>query len=292
MKMKKLSYKVSIIQLQYFVIVCIAVLRSMQFHVEIGDNMDLIRHFYMMKLVKNSGYSLLEYVFLYGNAFTTNITLRFSYAFNLIVYIIAKYTDNYYIMVWFFTLVDYSIIAYIGIDWWKKQGGRKGFVFLFEILLCFSLMPFIHVVSGLRAATAACIMALALYMYIYRNCRMKIFGALILISAMFHPAFITALPFAILAKKVKPQKGLIISIVGCASVFTIANLFLRSSNSFLYSIASKYLEYTGDEGYTGTRFCYYGVIVICILTLINYFHVFFYVNIGIKLQLFSVKEQK
>ena len=64
--------------------------------------------------------------------------------------------------------------------------------------------------------------------------------------------------------------------IASASVALIANLLIRSSNRFLYSIAFKYLQYTGEDGYRSTRFCYYGVIVICILTLTNYFYALFW----------------
>jgi len=40
-------------------------------------------------------------------------------------------------------------------------------------------------------------------------------------------------------------------------------------------MAYKYLQYTGESGYRSTRFCYYGVIIICLLTLMGYFYIFF-----------------
>ena len=266
---------ISVTQLGYFLIIVVAVLRAMQFHVSSGDNMDFARHLYMMQLVNRSGYSFFEYVFLHGDAFSTNITLRFNYAFNAIVYLISKYTTNYYIISWLFIFIDYAIIAYIGMDWWKSQGGRKGFMALYEMLICFSMFPYIHAVSGLRTSLAACIMALAIYLYIYKNRSLKTFVIVTIIAAVFHAAFITAVPFAIIAKKVDRKKGLIISLIGSISISLIANLLLRSSNRFLYSIAVKYMQYTGEEGYRGTRFCYYGVIVICLLSLVGYFYIFF-----------------
>jgi len=138
LKIRKKKTTVSVTQLGYYLIILVAVLRAMQFHVNNGDNMDLARHMRMMQLVKESSYSFFEYVFLHGDAFTSNITLRFNYAFNAIVYLISKYTTNYYIISWLFVFADYAIIAYIGIDWWKSQGGRKGFMALYEVLVCFS----------------------------------------------------------------------------------------------------------------------------------------------------------
>lgn len=267
---------ISVTQFGYLLIIIVAVVRAIHFHVNSGDNMDLTRHFYMMQLVKKSGYSLFEYVFLYGDHFTANITMRFSYAFNLVVYLVSKYSNNFYVIVWLFVLVDYSIIAYIGLDWWKSQGGKKTSMFFVEALLCFSLLPYIHAVSGLRTAIAACIMALGVYLYIYKGKSIRTFILITILALMFHAAFLTAVPFVILAKKVDRKKGLIISFAGSVSVSLIANLLIRSSNRFLYSIAFKYLQYTGESGYRSTRFCYYGVIVICILTLIDYFLMFFW----------------
>ena len=267
---------ISLTQLGYYLIIIIAVLRAMQFHVNSGDNMDLARHFYMMQLVKRSGYSFFEYVFLHGDAFTSNITLKFNYAFNAIVYLISNYTTNYYIISWVFVFIDYAIIAYIGIDWWKSQGGRKGFMALYEILICFSLFPLIHAISGLRTSLAACIMGLAIYLYIYKNKSFISFAIATILAVLFHPAFLTAVPFAIIAKKMERKKGLLISVIASVAVSSMANIFIRASNFFLHSIAYKYLQYTGESGYRSTRFCYYGVIVICILTLIDYFLMFFW----------------
>lgn len=272
MRIRQIKWKVSITKLLYFFIVCIAVLRAMQFHVDQGANMDFRRHMYMMELVKNSDYSLFEYVFLHGDAFTSNITMRFSYTFNLIIYVASHYLDNYYIVAWLFVFFDYCIIAYIGIDWWKNQGKRSGGMIIYEILLCFSLLPFIHAVSGLRTAFAACIMALAVYLYLHNNKGLKVFLFLAFLSVTTHVFFICVVPFVILAKKVNRTIGFIISLVGSVLVSLLANLFVRSGNYFLYGIASKYLDYTGDSGYVGTRFCYYGVIVISVLILCNYIY--------------------
>ena len=272
---RKKAAVISLTRLGYYFIIFVAVMRAMQFHVVLGDNMDLARHMYMMQLVKKSGYSFFEYVFLHGDAFTSNITLRFSYAFNAIVYLIGKNTTNYYIISWLFVFTDYAIIAYIGIDWWKGQGRRKVYMALYEVLVCFSLFPFIHAVSGLRTSLAACIMGLAIYLYIWKNKSLVSFITLSVISALFHLAFISAVPFAIIAKIFDRRKGLWISLIGSVSVSLFANFFIRSSSRFLYSIAYKYLQYTGDSGYRSTRFCYYGVLVICLLTLAGYFYVFF-----------------
>ncbi|MBR0341385.1 MAG: EpsG family protein [Oscillospiraceae bacterium] len=276
LKKKRVSIPLPFTQLGYFLIICAAVMRAMQFHVQTGDNMDLLRHFSMMKLIKYSGYSLYEYVFLYGDAFTSNISMRFCYAFNFVVYLAAKYLKNYYHLAWAFVFFDYLIISYIGFDWWKNQGGRKGIMFLYEILICFSLLPFFQTVSGLRTAMAACIMGLSIYLYLCKNKSLWTFLFVMAIGTMFHPAFITAAPFVVLAKKMDRKKALMIVFIASASVALIANLLIRSSNRFLYSIAFKYLQYTGEDGYRSTRFCYYGVIVICILTLTNYFYALFW----------------
>lgn len=268
-KRKALTFSAS--QIGYFLIVCIAVARAMQFHVNYGDNMDLARHFSMMNLIKNSGYSFFEYVFLHGDAFTTNITLRYSYFFNAIIYYVCKHTDNYYLVSWLFVLLDYSIIAYIGVDWWRSQGGRSVSMALYEILCCFSLFPFIHAVSGMRTSLAACMAGLGLYQYLYKNTDSRKILLLSLVTATIHPIYLTVIPFAVLAKKLDMKKGLIIAIIISSVVFLVANVLSSSSNGFLFSLALKYLHYTGEGGYRSTRFCYYGVILICLLTLASYF---------------------
>ena len=275
MKIKS-RWIISLTKLAYFAIICIAVIRAMRFHVQPWDNMDLARHMYMMELIKKSNYSLLEYVFIHGDAFTSNISMKFCYLFNLIVYLVAKHCKNYYIISWLFVFFDYCIIAYMGVDWWRSNGGRRGLECLYEILICFSLLPFFQAVSGLRTAMAACIMMLALYYYLYKEKSFVKFCLLALLSATTHPAFITAMPFAIVAKTVDRKKGLVLSVAGSGAVSAFANIFIKSSNGFLYGVAFKYLQYTGEGGYRSTRFCYYGVIFICILTILIYFYVFIF----------------
>ena len=280
MKIKRKKFIITITQITYFLIICVAILRATQFHVMRTDNMDLARHFHMMDLIKKSGYSLFEYVFVYGDTFTSNISMKFCYSFNFIVYTVAKYIENYYIMAWRFVLVSYSIIAYIGVDWWRNRGVRISIMVIFEILICFSLLPFFQVVSGLRTALSASVTALAIYLYLYKNRSLSTFIIVSVIAATFHPAFITAIPFVFLTKFTDRRKGLAIAIVGSAMIPLTANILIRLPNRFLYSIAFKYLQYTGGEGYTSTRFCYYGVIVICILVILQYVNTYIPIKIS------------
>lgn len=270
------KYVVTVIQISYFLIISVALLRAMQFHVESSDNMDLARHFIMMDLVKKSEFSLIEYVFLHGDAFTSNITMRFCYAFNFIIYITSKYCSNYYIMAWIFVVVDYCIIAYIGVDWRKQHKGYKSPHFFYEVLLCFSLLPFFQTVSGLRTAMAACLTALAIYLYLFKKKSIRVFMIIILLAATFHPSFLLAVPFVMVTKMFNRKTGLIVSIAGSILIPLTARILIKYSNGFFYSIAYKYLQYTGDGAYRSTRFCYYGVIIICLLTIVQHFIAFPY----------------
>lgn len=267
--MMKKRHVVTTTQIAYSFIVMVAVFVATQFHVTSSDNMDFARHMIRIQYINNSNMSLYQFLFGGGDSFTTNISLKYCYVFNFIMYFAAKCLKNYYIIVWLFVLIDYSIIAYIGIDWWKGQKRRNFAMGLFEMLVCFSLLPYVHAVSGLRTAMASCIMALALYKYLYKGERFLRLVIITILAALFHPGIILAIPFAILAKKVDRKLGLIITIVAGFLVSVVAQVLVHSSNSFLYAIALKYLQYT-EGGYRGTRFCYYGVIIICILVIIQY----------------------
>lgn len=273
--MMKRRYVITTTQIIYFFIVMTMVLISTQFHVESTDNMDFARHMMRIQYVGESDLSLSQFLFGDGHSFTTNISVKYCYAFNLITYLAGKYLKNYYIIVWLFILVDYSIIAYIGVDWWKEQKRKKVVTRVFEMLICFSLLPYIHAVSGLRSAIASCIMALALYKYLYKDERLIKVLFLTCIAVMFHPSILLAVPFAILAKKANRKLGLIISMCLRPLISLTARLLIHSSNPALYAIAFKYLQYTGEDGFRGTRFCYYGVIVICILVLFQYLILYF-----------------
>lgn len=261
-------------KIKYFCIVMIALLGSLMFHADKTSNLDFIRYQDVLDSLRNSNLTLFDYL-IYSNTTTrwTNAILPYAYAFNTLVYFVAKYFRNDYVLSWISTIIDYTIIAYIAFDWRRESKYRNREVILI-ILACFSLLPFLHVNSGLRTATSACVMALALYKYLYQNKSLVLFGILSAISVLFHPFTLFAIPIAIVIKISSSKSVFIITLIGCMFLSRIADILRGSSIPFLRALAIKYGTYTSAEQFRAYRFCLYGVLIISIICIIQYLFIY------------------
>ena len=128
-------------KLKYVGIVLLALIGSFMFHVDRSDNMDFNRYQTIMDSLRSSGISWLDYM-VNCNAATlrANAIMQYSYAFNTLMYLVAKLFENNYILVWISVLFDYSLIAYIAFDW-KRNSKYKTNEVILVLLACFSLLP-------------------------------------------------------------------------------------------------------------------------------------------------------
>jgi hypothetical protein len=257
-------------KLKYFCIVLFALMGSLMFHADRTSNLDFIRYQDILESLRNSNLSLSDYL-INSNTTTrwTNAMLPYAYAFNALVYFVAKFFRNDYVISWISTLIDYSLIAYIAYDWRRESKYRSREVLLI-ILACFSLLSFMQVNSGLRTATSACIMAFAVYKFLYRNNSIIYFVILSIISVLFHPFTLLAIPIAIVIKASSSKGVFWITLIGCMFLSHIASIFRESSIPFLRALAIKYGTYTSDEQFRAYRFCLYGVLIISVFCIIYY----------------------
>ncbi|NBH17283.1 hypothetical protein D3Z55_07315 [Clostridiaceae bacterium] len=258
-------------KLKYYCVVMFALLGSLMFHADDTSNLDFLRYRDILASLRTSNQGFLDYLI---NSDTTtrwtNAVLPYAYAFNFLVYFVAKFFENDYVLSWISTLIDYSIIAYIAYDWRKESKYRKREALLI-ILTCFSLLPFMQVNSGIRTATSACIMALALYKYLYRNKSVVSFALLSTISVLFHPFTLFPILIAIVIKVFNSKIVFFTTLVGCLFLSQIASIFQGSSIPFLRALAIKYGTYTSDQQFRAYRFCLYGVLIISAICIIYYF---------------------
>ena len=256
---------------KYIFVVFVALLISIMFHVERYENMDFNRFQDIMDTIRYSNMSFQEFLSDDSNLLKwLNRTLPYMYSFDLLIFLISKCFENNYVMVWVSIIIDYAIIAYIAYDWRRDSRYRNKEVVL-SILACFALLPMIHACSGLRTATSACFMSLAIYKFLYRNKNWLIFALYCAIAITFHPATLMAVPIAV-AIKVSPRKIVFyITLLGCLFVSQIATFLSNSGNLFLQGLGIKYATYTSENQFRAYRFAMYGVIVFAILIICYYF---------------------
>ena len=104
-------------KLKYVGIVLLALIGSFMFHVDRSDNMDFNRYQTIMDSLRSSGISWLDYM-VNCNAATlrANAIMQYSYAFNTLMYLVAKLFENNYILVWISVLFDYYRIYCVRLE--------------------------------------------------------------------------------------------------------------------------------------------------------------------------------
>ena len=164
-------------------------------------------------------------------------------------------------------MIDYSIIAYIYIDWYEFKLNRKC---CFSILLCFTFLPFIFALSGLRNGMASCIEALAVYLFLHKRLGLKIFAILSLIAFTTHYISIVAIPIVIVSR-FKP-KASIFGLILFSSFFInfISNVFKNSSNEVMRLISSAYISYSSEDQYWGSNYSLVVVLSLIFIVIICY----------------------
>ncbi len=264
--------KISIILLRKKVACILMVLVSyflaMMFYVKTSDNMDFIRIRELMESLRNSKLSLTEYLFTEAGT-QLNATLRYTFLFNILIYFAAKCFENYYVLAWISAAIDFCIISYIYYDWTKTRKTTVAEI-ICMVFLCAAFLPFVHVVSGIRAAMAACFMALAIYKYIYRNKSILVFCFLVFLSVSSHPFTIYAIPAALLIRYSSSIKTFFIVLIGTIGLVYFVPIIGRMGIPFLSTLAIKFYTYTAANQYTSYRSFFYSALICAILFVLYY----------------------
>lgn len=251
-------------------IVFIAFLASLTFYVRSYENMDFVRIQIGMNSLYHTRQTLIEY--LTGYSSTLNTTLTYTVTYNILRFLVAKYTKNPYVLVWVSAIIDYSIISYIIYDWNKDSEytlQQKVCIFLFNM----SMLPFVHVCSGIRAAMAASIMILSVYHFVYKDYSIIRFVVGCFLAVTTHPFVLFAIPIAIVSKIMPKFRTFLIAWLGAVSLTYLMPLFERLNIPFLSVLVAKYYTYTSENQFTAYRSFFYGTILICFL-LISYYFLF------------------
>lgn len=260
--------------IKYIFVILIALLIGVMFHVERYENMDFSRFQDIMDTIRYSNMNFQEFLADDTNLLKwSNRTFPYMYSFDLLFFLISKCFENNYVIVWVSIIIDYTIVAYIAYDWRRDSRYSNKEVFL-SILACFALLPMVHACSGLRTATSACFMSLAIYKFLYQNKNWLIFAFYCAIAVTFHPVTLFAVPIAV-AIKVSPRKFVFfIVLLGCLFISRIAVFLSNSGNTFLQGLGIKYATYTAENQFRSYRFSMYGVIVFAILIVGYYFLIY------------------
>lgn len=263
-----MNFRVNKKIIKYIGIVCIALFGAFIFHVSPDDNMDFVRYQSILRSIRLSQIDFLDF-WRNGTQISREVGAAQKYAFseNILIYIVAKFFSNDYILVWLSIFIDYTCIAYIAFD--LKYNSKYSFLqIIVSILVCFAELPFIHACSGLRTATAACVMAVALYRYLYKQCKMDHFIILSIVAIGFHPFVLFAIIVAMVIRLIKSNIVIIGVIVGIILLPEVVKWFMNSQIPFLVLLAQKYITYTSDNQFRAYRTFQYGTILLCVLCII------------------------
>lgn len=243
-------------------------LSLMAYFVDVPIGWDLARHLNFIEQIYSSNISLFDYLF--NNTSSIGGGYNGLLTFNIIQYFIANYTSNYMIISAIFVFADYAIVSYIAIDWQISTVNRSNIPFL-SLLLCFCFLPYVFCVSGLRNALCASLLALGIYLYLYKKKKVIVFIVLAFLAATVHPAAIITIPFVFIAKLDLKALGYIAVFILSALAQSVAKWMSTSSIRYFQIIGSKYFSYTSEEQYRASRAQLYTVLILISIFLLIYF---------------------
>lgn len=226
---------------------------------------DLFRHYEVIDRVRNSSYSLSS--FLVDGYRITDLNYKYTYAFNFLIYIIAKFLPNQALP--FITIVvTYSVFAYILFrEFEEDKLGNRNVVISLSIFLV--LMPYLYVYSNIRSSLAGGVIAFGIYRF-YRDKKIILFVICGIIAVLIHPIAAAIIPFIFLSR-IKPGiKGIAVTLLAPTALFPIMEYFrLKLGNDFLFRISAKYYNYTlVRTDNQGRVFLYSTIIMLIIISIL------------------------
>lgn len=220
-------------------------------------NFDLARHYKDYYIIRHSSMNLWEYVF--NSSRITDANYRYMYFYNLINYAVSKFMAKESIP-FISMVVCYGVWGYILLDY-KKQNRLPNFYVALSILVLNSLMPILYVYSNVRNEVAVAVMALGLYLRIYKKINIFVFAGLTLLAGTMHPIVLIVIPFVFLANIRPGKKGIILVAVIPIALSWGSEKFIKSSNQFFRYIGFKFYNYTYVTEYSQGSFFFYTAII-------------------------------
>ena len=251
-------------------------LSAVAFNIKGHLGLDLDGHFRLMNNIRNADISFLEFIFFNKNS-VGGTQYSQLLTFNLLRWFVANFFNDNRVLPWICVVIDYTIMGYIYIDWSETTIGKSNYSIV-PLVVSFSFLPFIHCCSGMRNGLSACLLALGIYLYLYKKKKLLIFALLAFLAATVHPAAIITIPFVLIAKFNIGIWGYVGVLVLSVSAQYVARWMLLSGNLYLRIIGSKYYTYTSEYQYRASRAPLYTVILLILIFLFVYFIIHFKSN--------------
>lgn len=227
---------------------------------------DLVENFKYIKSIDDSGEFFGMLFKPYSKMFTG---YQFYIVFNLICFICVK-IGNYHLVPCFMVLVDYLIFAYIMTDYTKKNKIKNYNIYIPAILLNMVFVPFYLAINGMRNATAAAIVGLAVYRFYYCNQRIKSTFFIIIIAALIHPLSLCVIPFILVTYYNITIQALVIMLIIVLTSQRLYIIMINSSSEFIKLIGSKMITYSGSDQFVGGMIYLYADLL-CLLIILGNF---------------------
>ncbi len=239
-------------------------LSCLAYYVNPPISWDLVRHEIWIESVRTSGISFQKFVFGKSSIGGGYVGL---YTFNFLRWVIISITKNNRWLSTLCVFIDYVCVGYIFVDWLTEN--RK--INILSLLLCFSFLPYVFAVSNIRTAFCASLLALGVYLYLYKKKRTVVFFILAFLAITVHPVGLIVIPFVFVAKRNWRVQAYIILFAISFLSSTIAELMLDSKYIFFQMIGSRFLSYTSDEQYRSSRAPLYVVFLLIVIFLTIHF---------------------
>lgn len=233
-------------------------LSTIAFYTEPLPTWDLARHFALMDTIRNSGISLMDFLFYNTRNLGSYQTL---FSFNFLRFVICKLTLNNHWLPCICVFIDYLIVGYIMLDWYVSNSPTER-IGILSLLVCFAFLPLIHAISGMRNALACSLTGLAIYLYLYKKKPLLIPIVLFFISATVHPVVLFTIPFVCLARYHIGKKGIGFVFLLSLSLNKIAQFFSNSSIPYISTLAKKYIAYSSESQYWGGNYPLWGTLIL------------------------------
>lgn len=213
----------------------------------VDTGFDVIRHYERIERIRQSntdfGYFILRDSFGYGGLYT----------FNAICYLIAKLNINEHFLPFLVTLISYWICFYILRDWTARESiSHRSYIL--SLLVGFSFMPYYFVMTGIRNGVAMCIMALALYLYLYREKSALLFLAIGALASTIHTSALIVVPFVFISRLGFDLKYIFFVLVGSLVMKQVATAAAAMGIPYISSMAKSYLLYSSENQFRSAQY--------------------------------------
>ena len=236
--------------------------------VEPKQTYDLFRHYEAIDRIRSSSFSIQS--FLTEGYKITDYNYRYTYVYNLLIYIIARFFPNQ-VLPFITIIITYGVLIYIILREFNKEYLTNRNIVI-SLAIFSVILPFLYVYSSIRNALAGAVVAYGLYR-LYKDRKTVIFIISTLVAILIHPIAMAVIPFVFLSR-IKPGiKGIIVTLVAPSLIFTIMEYFrLKLGNDFLFRISVKYYNYTlVREDNQGRVFLYSSIVILIVLSVLSLF---------------------